>query len=277
MEIMSLASVTLLVISRDHSEFVTDLVESIEREFPISIPLVWVDVGSVDGTLHSARTAAHFSGRPISFLTINRDSVSLDALAAATGLITTDYVSVISADDAFGLGYARALSNILNCLTSPCVVNFDLTITNSQLIKVGSRTPNWTSSATRNRKALLRGNPGTAPGCVLPWRLLVSLPAWSDRPNSLIEDYWLWWMLIGKADFLVPNTGSVLYRQHPANLSKRRHSSSYIASLGYSVGLANSKVTNLVDRINVSFLLLRWIRHVPLRLLPDFLRGFLTA
>jgi glycosyltransferase involved in cell wall biosynthesis len=267
-------SLSVLIVSRDHEEFLPDLFRSIEREFPKDIDIVMVDVGSLDNTVASARHLSHVLDLRLRIVEVGRDSVSLDAFEAARPLIDTEYVAAISGDDVFGEEFFLGFLSERDVRSNPFVLNFELILVDSKLQPFGHQTPRWGGSTSKNRKRLMRGNPGTAPGSILPWQLLVNLPQWKYRPKILIEDYWLWWTLLEHADFSCPSSGTVLYRRHSANLSGKVGDSRYVGDLGYCVRLSWTAAVNHSERFWSLMLLLRWARRVRIRQIPNYLRGF---
>ena len=155
--------------------------------------------------------------------------------------------------------------------------NFRQRVSDSSLNTIKIRDSKWSNSYKRNRKKLLVGNPGTTPGAIIPWETLKKINAWDNTPNILIEDYWLWWKLLGHATFINIKYGEVLYRRHNNNVTAQSKDPIYSESLGYASALGWVNAETLFEKILSVFVVIRWIRHINFREWKNFIIGFRRA
>ena len=266
--------VTVLVIMRDHEAFVADCFNSIFRELGGAAKIICVDVGSTDETvLNAIEVGRQFDSSPV-ICRIDRSTTPLDAISVASEFIRTYFVSVISADDAFGKNYGLGVLQVVSEERKATVTCFDLEITDDALSRTGDiRSPSWTGNPEKDMACLFKTNPGTAPGMLLPWECVVASTHWRTRPKTLIEDYWLWWALKDHVSFHASPIGSVMYRRHAAAISNQSMNHLYAYSLGYCTGIARANSRTLTQWLWSIFLAARWARRVPFSRLRDFANG----
>jgi len=184
------------------------------------------------------------------------------AIQSALETIDTDYVLLISGDDFLGSGVEEMIGRVLSLDSQKMVINFTLELVDSSGRYMKSVEPKWTGNPRRDRKKLFVGNPGTAPGCILPWQLLRSMENWPSDGEMLIEDYWLWWALVDKASFLNAITGFVNYRQHSASVTGLSRNPQFAYSVGYCVRTAQINAHTFVEWLATLVLLARWSRNL---------------
>jgi glycosyltransferase involved in cell wall biosynthesis len=274
--VMTALDLAVIVVTRDHESYLPELFNSIECIFPKCVDLVVVDVGSLDSTLSVAKSGTTQMGRHVRIIEIARESTALDALAAAAPFVNSQYVSMISGDDYFSSNYFSAVKNALSERDCPCVLNFSLDLVDPDGKSLGRRNPSWKSSVKQRRQQLLMGNPGTAPGAVLPWSLLKVSGAWEGHPSILTEDYWLWWVLADDATFINVSEASVFYRRHSSSITGGQVDSRYVYALGYCVGEAYARTESPREKVLHLLLFLRWLRRVPPRKFGVYVRSYLS-
>ena len=198
----SLNDVTILLLSRNHEKFIEACIYSINREFGNEIQLLNLDIGSIDGTIRISKSLCSKFGINAIHIKLEKDTKTLTALKSLEEYVSTNYVILLSADDALGENYSQALNKLFSDITEYAVINFPSVVTDQNLQPLYSRVPKWSRSAKSNKKLLSYSNPGTAPGAVIPWRILVETQSWKQSPDIIIEDYWLWWQFIDIAQLL---------------------------------------------------------------------------
>jgi len=266
---------SIVILSRNHQDYVSDCLNSIYREFKGSINVFLVDVNSSDRTISNGSLIAKKLGINLVIKSIGEDEATLIVLGKISDLITTKNIILISADDALGEGYCDGISNILqNSFQNNVVINFPLTITNENLVKQNSRKSKWSSSINRNKFKLSISNPGNIAGSLLPWELVKNELDKKPLPPTLIEDYWLWWKLVEKVEFINSPIGTVLYRRHDSNTSGMKSSSEYARSLGLSCGIPMISRNNIFFKILSLSLIVRWIRHLKFSVWKEFFYGY---
>lgn len=270
------AGVTAIVVMRDHARFLDDCLTSIKREFGCGLPVILVDTGSSDQSVSVALEVSRREKMNVHLLQCERGHTTLDAIRLAGDFIETDYIFGLSADDALGTGYRVGVESAI-ALGISSVTFFNLTVTDNELNPLRPRSPRWSSSRAENRRKLLRGNPGTAPGALLPWSAVSGRDLVAKAPKILIEDYWLWWMLVERVDFRVSTQGEVLYRQHSGNLTAMHTDAAYARSLGYCVGLARTKARSPREVAWTYALEIRWRRRIRVSCWGHFSRGIREA
>jgi glycosyltransferase involved in cell wall biosynthesis len=263
---------TLLIVTRDHENFIGELFESVESELSFLRKVICVDTGSFDKTVDVIQSWS--PDMEVVRIFLNRGSSTLDALQAAQKFVDTDYIIGISGDDVFAPKFGKEITKIFSKAEKPGVVNFELIKVDSSLNPIGRRIPKWSGNFKSNRLRLLCGNPGTAPGAIIPWRYLVELLEWQDPPKTLIEDYWIWWVLLGRVSFESNVNAQILYRQHQHNLSKAVEDKNYATSIGLCLALAWRNAKSPLEKLASTILWLRWGRHFNVRLFPWIFIGF---
>ncbi len=267
---------TIVVLSRNHERFILDCLSSIYRELS-DIKVVCADIGSQDETFKLGKQIALEFGLKSLHVQLSEDTKTLTALKKLEPYIDTEYVILISADDALGINYREALIDINRAKPGIKVVNFVSHITDQDLNPLRARYPKWSTSTKKNKKLLSYSNPGNAPGVVIPWEILVDTLGWNQSPNIMIEDYWLWWQLIDRVPFVTAEKSHVLYRQHSNNISKETKNKDYAYALGYVSALPMIKNTQFVNRFLSVILIPRWIRHLNILVWKNYAAGYRTA
>jgi hypothetical protein len=267
---------TVVVLSRNHERFMFDCLNSINRELS-DAKVICADIGSQDNSYGLGEKIAKECGLNARHIQLSEDTKTLTALKKLESYLDTKYVILISADDALGENYRIALNNVRKSNPHESVINFTSTLTDENLRPLGSRTPSWRESPEKNRNLLSFSNPGTAPGSVIPWYTLTKQIAWKNPPDILIEDYWIWWQLIGLVPFLNCYESSGLYRQHGHNISNASKNKNYAYSLGYVTAIPNIRASNSFNKLRSLLLIVRWIRHLSLIVWPNFVKGYFDS
>ena len=268
-------NLSIIILSRNHQNYISDCLNSIYREFKCNISVLLVDVNSRDRTIQYGSLIAKKLGINLAIKSIGKDEATLIVLGSISDLIKTKNIILISADDALGEGYYEGITKILqNNLQDNIVINFPLTITNADLVKQKSRKSKWSSSLNNNKFKLSISNPGNIAGSLLPWELVKKELDKKSLPPTLIEDYWLWWQLVGKVEFVNSPNGTVIYRRHDSNTSGMKSSSKYAWSLGFSCGIPMISQNNVFFRMLSLMLILRWIRHLKFSVWKEFFNGY---
>lgn len=266
----------VIIVTRDHAEFLDECLNSVELEFNTGTKIFVVDVGSTDGTADIILNYQTKSKNSVDIIQISRNSTPLDAFRSLIGRVETHFVSVISGDDYFLPGYGSLSLNLVERVDLKSVINFAHLIVNEKSEIIGKRVPKWNSIAALDRKLLLYSNPGTTAGCILPWKILVDNCLSNTDFNSMIEDYYYQIKLVNQVRFIGVQTPVVGYRKHSSNLSNSVNNTQYIKSLGVSVRLSWNMARGFLEKLSSVFLLFRWARHVPVKQLSTYLRGFLA-
>lgn len=264
---------TVLILSRDHEAFIDDCLDSVFREFGSDVPVVLVDVGSVDDTFQAARRSGTRLFSQITTLRVRRSMNSIASIKVGLEFVTSGYGLLISADDALDIGYSKSIFDILANARGPVVISSKLKVTNQALKCTSTRQPKWTSRPAEDQFNLLASNPGTAPGSIVPVSILAEQPLWINAPEIIAEDLIIWWSLIGKVKFISNLNGAVLYRQHSGNVSRRKNSAKYAYTLGVALKLSYAKASTKREYIQVAKLLIRSLRHLHPSKSGSFLLG----
>jgi len=267
---------TIVILSRNHEDFILDCLQSVYRELS-EVKILWVDIGSSDNSFKKSKDISKELGLNTIHLQFLEDTRTLKVLKGLEEYINTKYIILLSADDALGKNYREALSNITRINSREQVINFISMVSNQDLNPLFSKSPKWADKIQKNKRLLSYSNPGTAPGAVIPWRILVKNPDWKQPPNILIEDYWLWWQLIDQVPFINCKESHVLYRQHENNVTKNTKNKDYAYSLGYVSALPNIKALNFLNKLLSIFLIPRWIRHLNVSVWKDYVAGYISA
>ena len=270
----SLNDVTILLLSRNHEKFIEECIHSINREFGNEIQLLNLDIGSIDGTLGISKSLCNEFGMDAVHLKLDKNTKTLTALKSLEEYVSTTYVILLSADDALGENYRQTLNKLFSDITEHTVINFPSMVTDHNLHPLYLRVPKWSVSSKKNKKLLSYSNPGTAPGAVIPWKMLVETQSWKQSPDIIIEDYWLWWQFIDIAPFITSQESHVLYRQHQHNISKASRNKAYAYSLGYVSALPTYKSNNYKNRLLSLVLIPRWLRHLNIAVWRNYILGY---
>lgn len=267
---------TVIVLSRNHGRFISDCLSSINREL-WDAKILCADIGSSDDSFSLGKQIASKFGLKSQHFELSEDTKTLSALKKLEDIIDTKYAILISADDALGENYRIALKNFRSMYPQESVINFTSLLTDENLVVIGSKIPSWRETASDNRHLLSFSNPGTAPGAVVPWRILVQQVAWKNPPDILIEDYWIWWQLVEHVPFVNCYESNVLYRQHQHNVSKASKNQDYAYSLGFVTAIPNIKANEIINKMKALLLIVRWIRHLNFVVWPYFCKGLIYA
>ena len=269
----TLADCTIIVLSKNHENFLSDCLTSIHRELS-DVKILCADISSIDESYELGQIICKKLGLKSTHLQLDANTRTLTALKNLEKLVSTNYVILLSADDAFGIGYREALIKLLKANTEYSVINFPSLLTDENLKPLHLKVPRWTGKVQENRRRLSYSNPGTAPGAVIPWRILINSESWKQPPNIVIEDYWIWWQLISLVPFIKAQESHVLYRQHQHNISKASRNIEYAYSLGYVSALPTYKSNNYKNRLLSLVLIPRWLRHLNIAVWRNYLLGY---
>jgi hypothetical protein len=249
---------------------------SVHRELP-DAKIVIADTSSKKECHELGKSIADDLKLSSVHLKLNENNKTLSVLKKLEKYISTKYIVLLSADDALGRNYRNALINLFKTNAEDAVVNFTSMITDQNLKPLRSREPQWSELNRENRRKLSYSNPGTAPGALIPWTVLISSPAWREPPSIIIEDYWIWWQLIDLVPFMNCYESSVLYRQHQNNISKASKNQDYAYSLGYSSAIPNIRANNICNKFLSLTLIFRWVRHLNFIVWYKFVTGYFDA
>jgi hypothetical protein len=267
---------TIVILSRNHEGYILDCLQSVCRELP-EAKILWADTGSSDNSFKKSKDIS----KELELNTIHvqfwEDTRTLRVLKGLEKYINTKYIILLSADDALGENYRKALSNITRINSREQVINFISMVSDQDLNPLFPKSPKWANKIQKNKRLLSYSNPGTAPGAVIPWEILIKSPSWKQPPNIVIEDYWLWWQLIDQVPFINCKDAYVLYRQHRNNVTKNTKNKDYAYSLGYVSALPNIKAINILNTFLSFFLIPRWIRHLNVSVWKDYAAGYISA
>lgn len=268
--------ITIVILSRNHEKFISDCLHSVHREL-LDAKIVIADTSSNKECHELGKSIADDLKLNSAHLKFNENNKTLSVLKKLEKYISTKYIVLLSADDALGGNYRNALINLLKTDTNDAVFNFTSIITDQNLKPLRSRKPQWSERNRENRRKLSYSNPGTAPGALIPWIVLINRPVWRKPPSIVIEDYWIWWQLIDLVPFVNCNESSVLYRQHQDNISKASKNESYAYSLGYVTAIPNIKAGNIFNKIMSITLIFRWVRYLNITVWHKFIAGYFEA
>ena len=268
--------ITIVILARNHDEFISDCLHSIHRELP-DAKIVYADTGSTEKCYELAKSITEELKLSTVHIKLNEDIKTLSVLKELEKCIFTKNIILLSADDAFGENYRNALTNLFKTNPGSTVFNFTSVITDQNLKPIRSKKPQWSKQHKKNIRKLSCSNPGTAPGALIPWTVLISSPVWREPPSIVIEDYWIWWQLIDLVPFVNCYESSVLYRQHQNNISKASKNQDYAYSLGYSSAIPNIRANNICNKFLSLTLIFRWVRHLNFTVWNKFVTGYFDA
>jgi len=214
-------NLSVVVITRDHEQFISECLESIEREFSSDVRVLIIDVGSLDGTMKIVDKFIASTKLEVELISVMRDTTPLGAFKSLVDCVETKFISVISGDDFFLDGYGLIAASYSSEIANNSVVHFSQFIVDEKSQIIGGRTPRWSSKPSHDRKRLLFSNPGTTAGCLLPWNLLYENCLTDDSFDTLIEDYYFNCRLVSEAIFHSEFNVLVAYRKHESNLSSQ--------------------------------------------------------
>jgi hypothetical protein len=270
--------VTIFATTFNHQNYVCDLLDSIEREFLPETGIVLADLGSSDSTLESIRGHSLYIEKKIKLVVFDRGTTTLHALFQELLYIPTEYVLGMSGDDVFEIGFGKALRDFeLKNQSEKVMINVTLIHTDESLRPFMVQNPRWSKIRSLNRCKLSIGNPGTGPGAIYPVKELIGALDGKDFAGLLIEDYYIYWQLIDLVKFVNLKTAQILYRRHSNALGNRNADPLYSKSIGQSVGIALKKSKNPIEFSCCLFLVARWVRHIPIRNLSDYVLGILLG
>ncbi len=231
----------------------------------------------MDGTDLILKEFKSNSVNSIKLIRIDRKNSPLGALRALTEFIYTDFISVISGDDFFLPGYGAVARNLIQNNAPNFVTNFSQLIVDKDSIQVGRKSPRWSTESQKNRRMLLYSNPGTAAGCLLPWKYIKKVCLEDESFDTMIEDYYISMKLIPTIPFKSEFKELVAYRVHENNLTNQKMSKSYATSIGICISLSWHSAINVMEKILSLSLFVRWGRHVNVRRIPQVLYGFIKG
>lgn len=251
-----------------------DLLDSIETEFLPETRIIFADLGSTDSTMDVIKAHVLHKRDTVRLLAFDIGTSTLTALSSELPNIETEYVLGISGDDVFSDGFGQVIRGISHDRNSQrFMINVTLVHTDECLNPLKVQNPHWSDSRRLNRYKLSFGNPGTGPGAIYPVSELVHALEKKNLHGLLIEDYFIYWQLVDKVNFVNLPTAKIHYRRHPNALGKQYRNPQFAKSIGFSVGLSFSNSSNLLQSLLSVFLFLRWIRHIPLKNIGVFLSG----
>jgi glycosyltransferase involved in cell wall biosynthesis len=256
-------SLTFIVLARNHELFILDCLRSLDSYLHPSTELVFADLGSTDLTVDSARSYLKQVSRKFRVVEFSGENLtSTFGLQQLLPSITTQWVGMISGDDAITGQYVSVIEKALPKAKTNTVFNFVLQMTDLNLVPLRKATPRWSRSALLNTLWMFFENPGTSPGSIFPVQQIRNSKFMNIDPNCLIEDYPLWLCVNGSATFKKIGGGEVLYRQHAQSLSRSKVRSDYAWSIGYCIGLSKGSADNWIKGILVSLGERRWLKQI---------------
>ena len=270
-------TLAVIVITRDHEQFISECLESIEREFTNNVRVFIVDVGSIDGTMNIVRKFIANTKLEIEFITVMRNTTPLGAFKSLVGCVNTTFIAVLSGDDFFLEGYGVIAANYASGITENRVIHFAQLIVDERSQRIGSRTPRWASNPNLDRKKLLYSNPGTTAGCLLPWNLLQRNCLADESFDTMIEDYFFHCRLVSDVIFHSESKELVAYRKHKSNLTSQSRDFAYALSIGICIREALKIALNPMEKFTTFALFLRWGRHLSIFTWPKVFHGFLRG
>lgn len=270
-------NLSIVVITRDHEQFISECLESIEREFSNDVRVFIIDAGSLDGTMKIVGNFIASTKLEVELISVIRDTTPLGAFKSLVGCVESKFISVISGDDFFLEGYGQIAAEYSGRIANNNVVHFSQFIVDEKSQIIGSRAPLWVSNPSHDRKKLLYSNPGTTAGCLLPWSLLYENCLTDDSFDTLIEDFYFNCRLVSEVIFHSELSVLVAYRKHDSNLSSQAANFAYALSIGICVRQAWSIASSPLEKLTTFFLFLRWGRHLSLIALPKMFHGFLRG
>lgn len=268
------STMSLILLSKNHAEFVEECIDSIYKELGSNVPIVNLDFESTDETAAKIESLASSYSMSLVSKSISPKTGTLSAILEAPIHKEVEHVILLSADDTFLPNYGSTLGTLALRELSPKVVNFGLLIGEDVESASKIKVPKWSQHSFINSLMLSVGNPGTAPGSVLPWQVLNEIRPSDFIKGNLIEDYPMWWFLQGKAEFLNIEKPLVFYRRHGGNLTKSRGNPDYAFSLGFNAGLPLKQKSLVLKLIGV-LLFPKWIRHISVLSMRPYVKGFL--
>ena len=272
----AIKDITIVVLSRDHENFISDCLHSIYLELP-DVKILCADTSSTQKCYELGKSISRDLKLNTVHLKLSKGSKTLSVLKILEKYISTKNIVLLSADDALGKNYRNALINLFKENPNGAVFNFTSVITDQNLNPLYSRKSKWSEQKDINIRKLSYSNPGNAPGALIPWTKLISRPAWKEPPQIVIEDYWIWWQLIEFVPFVNCNESSVYYRKHQDNISDASKNEDYANSLGYITAIPNIKASNSCNKIISVALIFRWIRHLNITVWHKFIAGYFQA
>ena len=256
-------SLTFIVLAKNHELFIRDCLRSLDSYLHQSTEIVFVDLGSTDLTVNSARGFLNQVSRKFKVVEFSGEKLtSTFGLQQLLPSITTQWVGIISGDDAITGQYVSVIEAAFHKAETNTVFNFVLQMTDKNLVSLRQATPRWSRNAFLNTLWMFFENPGKSPGSILPVQQIRNSKFMNIDPYCLIEDYPLWLCLNGLVTFKKIGDGEVLHRQHTHSLSRSEASSDYAWSIGYCIGLSKSSADNWFKGILVSLGERRWLKQI---------------
>ena len=128
----TLKDCTIIVLSKNHEKFISECLNSIYREL-YDVKILCADIGSIDESFKTNKKICMNLGLKSTHVQLDANNRTLTALKSLEKFVSTNYVILLSADDAFGIGYREALVKLLKTSTEYSVINFPLLLTDENL------------------------------------------------------------------------------------------------------------------------------------------------
>jgi len=266
---------TIVVLARNHQEFIGETLESVAREFGPHLTVVFVDTGSSDATRSVAYSTAHRLGIPLKC--VEGDFTTVQALSAVDPFISTPYVMLISGDDFLLPGYGRKSAALLHEIDHMVCLNFELLVGDRQGCVTGTSRPLWVKSRVLNRILMAFTNPGRAPGSIVPWTMIRKSGLLHRHSECLVDDYIIWSYLVRECRFKNVPGSFVFYRRHPSAQGFQKRSDRYAWSLGYAAGVARRVAVPALFRPIHMLVVWRWSRKFDSHRRRSFRTGFVLG
>ena len=249
-----------------------DCIRSVAREFGKSAQVVHVDTGSDDASVEVASSAYVSLGLEPKI--IQGDMTTMAALMRASDHVSSDYVALLSTDDWLMPGYGAKVHGLLSRSSPVACWNFGLAVYDEHSKRTGSLSPRWTPFASLNSSLLNWLNLGTAPGSLMPWKAIRSTGLLERHAASVVEDYPIWLELVSRVPIRSVRKRLVAYRRHKGAQGLAVQNMEYAWSLGYVMGLIESRQEGRLSSLGLRIQAGRRVRALDSTVHPNFRKGF---
>lgn len=272
----SLKEIVILLLSKNHESYITDALNSIEKNFGNSLKIINLDFNSTDKTVQVGKNVSQLLNLNYISINVPNDLKTFLAILNSPVPKNTKSLILLSADDTLGESYNEAIDKYLiqdSTRAESIILNFTLNVTNQNLEHIKFQYPKWSKFRFINGIKLSYKNPGTGPGAVIPYELLKRIANDNLLFDTLIEDFYMWWLLLDDAVFINSNIGSVVHRRHKSNVTNMHSDLNFIYYLGFSSGLPLVQKKIYLYPIAI-FLPINWMRFVKFAHLSHYLNGY---
>lgn len=220
-----MSTLSLVVICRDHEEFLRKSLESIERQHLLPRQVILVDVASTDGSPKILDDWSRDFGPAATLIALQRDQSIVEVIQMVEPMLSEPLVSFLSADDFSSAerfdvqvkALSQTPSSVAVCFTDAVAVDYT-----GRRLRIMRSFPDIGSSeiieASDMMNMLVRKNWIIAPSVMMKTNLVRRFIAELD-PTMPFEDYPLWLSISKSHDFLYIPQPLVAYRFHAGNTS----------------------------------------------------------